>query len=335
MNKLLLFMGLLALPFTQKTVAQFTSLASVPTDVALGSTTTFNITYTSSVESKVAVALFIFDVDGSGNLTPDWGTWKAGIVSDVVPAASNASYQLSLAVPGGIDPSSALPSGKTYVWSLTLTDAAGNWIAGTPYATTLVTPSGTVNSVQFEGTAVTEVNAGATAAVGYSYSLVENGIVKVALSKYNDQELWMNDVATYILDPAIATSTPTEASANLTVPSDVVPSAQLTNGETYKWEVSIFSAGWASYLGGVKSNVTVNGLAGVAANVKGFAVYPNPATTTLFLHGTEVQRVQVLDLTGKTLISTGAANSIDVSALAAGVYFVKVNNTNPLKFIKQ
>ena len=329
-------MGLLALPFTQKTVAQSTSLASVPTDVALGSTTTFDITYTSTIDSKVSVALFIFDVDGSGNLTPDWGTWKAGITSDVIPAASGETHQLSLTVPGGIEPSSALASGKTYVWSLTLTDAAGNWIAGTPYATTLVTPTGTVNSVQFEGTAVTQVNAGATAAVTYSYSLVENGIVKVALSKYNDQELWMNDVATYILDPAIATSTPTQASTNITVPENVVPSAQLINGETYKWEVSIFSANWASYLGGVKSNVTVGAMAGTAANaVKGFSVYPNPATTTLFLHGVEVQQVQVLDLTGKTLISTGAANSIDVSALASGVYFVKVNNANPLKFIKQ
>lgn len=337
MKKLLLLLCFVTLSLAQKTVAQTASLATVPIDVELGSTVPFTITYTSSVSCKLAVAVFIFDVDGSGNLTPDWGTWKAGIVSDVLPAATDASATLSLNLPGSIDPSSALPSGKTYVWSLTLTDVNDGWMGGNMYATTFIAPTGVVNAIDFTGTAPTTISAGSTVMLSYNYTLVEDGIVKIALSKYNSSDLWINDVATFIVNPTMATaSTATQASAEITVPSDVILSEALTNGENYKFEISLFNPDWSSYLSGKKSDVTVSAPAGVAQNgLQKAVVYPNPAISTLYIAGTDVQNVKVADATGKVLVNSGAVNSIDVSQLASGIYFLSINNARAHTFIKQ
>lgn len=338
MKKSLLFIGLLSTTLLQTVAAQTLTYDALPESAQPGSSASFTLSYTSAIPSKIGVDLFVFNVDGSGNLTQDWSTWRAGTATAVLPATDTPSAQtFTLSIPGSLELSSALPAGKTYVWSLALRDANDGWITGSQVATTITATTGAVNAVHFEGTAATLVNAGSTAVIAYSYTLVNDGIVKVALSKYNAQELWMNDIATYIADPAIATGiTPMIATANLTVPADVVPSAQLTNGETYKWEVSIFSAGWSSYLGGVKSNVTVDAVAGFDKNaVKAVSIYPNPVSNTLFLSGKAVQQTQVFDLTGKMLISAGAVSGIDVSTLASGVYFLKIDSNNALKFIKK
>jgi hypothetical protein len=338
MKKLLLFMGLLSLPLLQNVTAQTLTYDALPTAVELGSAANFNVSYTSTVPAKINVALFIFDVDGSGNLTPDWSTWKAGAGSDVLPAAATATaHPISLSVPGNLTESSALPAGKTYVWSLTLNDAGDNWLTGSQQATTIVATSGAVNSVTFTGTAATEVNAGSNATLNYNYTLVEDGIVKVALSKYSSQEVWINDVATFVIEPAAATGTTVmQATSNIMVPADVIASADLTNGEMYKWEVSLFSPGWSTYLGGVKSNVVVNtplvGLNKIAA--KTFSIYPNPASSILILSGTNVEQAQVFDVSGKILINQSSGNFIDVSALSSGVYVVKINDGSTHKFIK-
>jgi len=337
MKKFLLFIGLLSMPLLQNASAQTLTHDALPASAQPGATVNFTFNYTSTIPAKIGIDVFVFNVDGSGNLTQDWNTWRAGTATGVLPATTTATAQtVMLSLPGTLELSSALPAGKTYVWSIALRDANNNWITGEQVATTITATTAAVNGVQFDGAALTQVSAGSTAAVAYSYTLVQDGIVKVALSKYNAQELWMNDIATFIADPAMATgTTPMMATSNLTIPGDVVPSAQLANGETYKWEVSIFSAGWASYLGGVKSNVTVDALAGIAGNViKAVSVYPNPVSNTLFLSGTAVQQAQVYDLTGKLLINAGVVSGIDVSALASGVYFVKINSNNALKFIK-
>jgi hypothetical protein len=72
-------------------------------------------------------------------------------------------------------------------------------------------------------------------------------------------------------------------------------------------------------------------------------LYPNPVTTTLQIQSplaTEVS-YRVYDLTGKALSThqiTGQSHSIDVSALAKGVYLLEAthnNSTTAMQFVKE
>lgn len=70
------------------------------------------------------------------------------------------------------------------------------------------------------------------------------------------------------------------------------------------------------------------------------SVYPNPATDKIYISLTQQSDVQIVDITGKTIISNiGCWENceIDVSSLKSGVYFVKVlngSNSQTMKFIK-
>lgn len=68
---------------------------------------------------------------------------------------------------------------------------------------------------------------------------------------------------------------------------------------------------------------------------KQFTIYPNPVSTILNISSEiAVENLQVFDFLGKKLLSTQKTNSVDVSPLANGTYFLKVNNLKMIKFIK-
>mgnify|MGYP002622083481 CR=1 FL=1 len=91
-------------------------------------------------------------------------------------------------------------------------------------------------------------------------------------------------------------------------------------------------------------NVTTNGdgsfvdIESVEPTVE-FNVYPNPATERLNIScGEAVREVSLIDMAGRTVMTTGCVNSIDVSALASGVYVVRVATENGIgmqKFVKE
>ena len=57
-----------------------------------------------------------------------------------------------------------------------------------------------------------------------------------------------------------------------------------------------------------------------------FMIYPNPASSSIQL-SKDAQRVEFISLSGQTLVianDVSANTNLDVSSLAAGVYFVKV-----------
>jgi len=78
------------------------------------------------------------------------------------------------------------------------------------------------------------------------------------------------------------------------------------------------------------------------------SIYPNPATTQLIIHTTrlhpnETTTVSIVNILGETLppsplhVERGAA-SIDVSKLAAGIYFVQIVSESGRwvgRFVKQ
>jgi hypothetical protein len=69
-------------------------------------------------------------------------------------------------------------------------------------------------------------------------------------------------------------------------------------------------------------------------------VYPNPATNNITLLTNDVLGYEIIDIAGKTILKGSTPNtetSMDVSLLANGVYFIKLNAPNPqvVRFIKQ
>ncbi|MBA2613475.1 MAG: T9SS type A sorting domain-containing protein [Bacteroidetes bacterium] len=66
-------------------------------------------------------------------------------------------------------------------------------------------------------------------------------------------------------------------------------------------------------------------------------IYPNPVTEKLFVDGVSEIKLKVTDLLGKIVIAESITNTIDVSTLTNGIYFLNINNgteQNVVKFIK-
>jgi hypothetical protein len=67
--------------------------------------------------------------------------------------------------------------------------------------------------------------------------------------------------------------------------------------------------------------------------ISNLSVFPNPTENTLTIDG-DYTSATIYDLFGKLVLTTDYQNTIDVSTLSNGIYFIKVDNTT-IKFIKQ
>ena len=66
-------------------------------------------------------------------------------------------------------------------------------------------------------------------------------------------------------------------------------------------------------------------------------LFPNPVTEKLFIEGLTEANVKVINLVGEMIIQKNNANSIDVSSLNSGIYFLQITSGNTqsvIKFIK-
>jgi hypothetical protein len=124
-----------------------------------------------------------------------------------------------------------------------------------------------------------------------------------------------------------------------TVPTVFI--APMVEGATYYWRVRAntacatgeFSEGYSFVVAGV---LGVNDL-----TIEGLVAYPNPTTNILNVEANQViDKVEVLNILGQTLINEEVglnASKIDLSALQAGNYFVRVtaeNTSNVIQVIK-
>jgi hypothetical protein len=72
-------------------------------------------------------------------------------------------------------------------------------------------------------------------------------------------------------------------------------------------------------------------------SINSFSIYPNPTSDKLYIDGLVVQDVVIYSVLGKEVVKISNQNSIDVSSLSKGVYFIKVSdgiNASTRKFIK-
>ena len=71
----------------------------------------------------------------------------------------------------------------------------------------------------------------------------------------------------------------------------------------------------------------------------GFSLFPNPATNLIFLKGdiSAIHKIEVFNTFGQKVLNQDNPNTkqINISKLSSGMYFIKINNNQTLKFIKQ
>lgn len=65
-------------------------------------------------------------------------------------------------------------------------------------------------------------------------------------------------------------------------------------------------------------------------------VYPNPAKSILYVDNVEMNDFQVFDAYGRMVLTGNYMNnSIDISQLPSGIYWVKIDNGKPIQFAKE
>jgi len=62
----------------------------------------------------------------------------------------------------------------------------------------------------------------------------------------------------------------------------------------------------------------------------GFAVYPNPASDFLYLHGRQElpESAEIFSITGKKIMHVNYPQKISVSHLAPGIYLIKIKSSH-------
>ena len=67
-----------------------------------------------------------------------------------------------------------------------------------------------------------------------------------------------------------------------------------------------------------------------------FTIYPNPPSNLLYISSkNNIESLEISDLNGKQLIKKAGVNSVDISELSKGIYFIKLNDKETFKFIKK
>ena len=106
-------------------------------------------------------------------------------------------------------------------------------------------------------------------------------------------------------------------------------------------------SGWAEWVYLDNINITTSSTTGISNNntLSAVFVYPNPAHNNISVSTTEnTTSISVIDVVGQTVVAEQKVNgsqqvqSIDITNLADGIYFMKINSTDSqskiIRFIK-
>jgi len=170
-------------------------------------------------------------------------------------------------------------------------------------------------------------------------------IIYYSLVKKNSDGSWAATVAEGNINgdgsSPLTTNTDTVETVTLSVPSGQTISEELTNGEFYEFKIEVQTSGWQwqSNDAGFYDTYTISSTLSVAdAETLPATVYPNPTKGMLHLAtSVSFESYKVISLTGKVVEERSHAGlqSIDVSHLNRGIYFLQVDAYKPIKFVKQ
>lgn len=344
MKKTLLFISVVFCLLSFTAFGQTLTPNAVPS-VQVGTTINISFTYTSTVSCSVYAELRIANIDGSNVITQDYsvGTnYIVGAFSSALPAsATAASGTVSVAVPSNAVPSAGLPAGKTYSWVYKLTQGVGNYddVGNTfQFTSATITASTNVVDTLVLNNPPLEIVAGSNVTITVNYTCPASRLVKFGIAIYNASGFVSDLVGTGVDNLPATTATAVSLSQQLTIPANATPSANLPSGQFYKVDTALFTPGYASYILGTSNNVNLSApLALDNFNRDLIQVYPNPASNEINITDiSEVTSYEIYNVIGKMVLKSDKlfSNTIDISTLINGVYFLKLDAIKTIKFIK-
>lgn len=109
----------------------------------------------------------------------------------------------------------------------------------------------------------------------------------------------------------------------------------IINGDFIKWgdiscatEIAQWTYVWTQPVQPVSVYDNVNELEAAT-----LSVYPNPATDRLYVNAENLQRVEIYDMAGRTVM-TSVTPVVDLNGVESGIYFVTVRTDNDAKTTK-
>ncbi|MBL7922010.1 MAG: T9SS type A sorting domain-containing protein [Bacteroidia bacterium] len=270
-------------------------------------------------------------------------------------------------------PTSYVASGNTFV-SPTLTSNTTYYVLDstscglstlTPVTISVVAqPVLSIGASQTTVCAGSTVNIGITGATNYTWSTGSNSVsINPTVSATTNYSV------VGVSGPGCSSTASVTITANANPTVNATTSASLicngspavltaTGASTYSWNTSATTS-TISVTPSVTTSYTVTGTTngcsntfvvsqavspctGVnanAASVSGILVYPNPNTGefTIELNNGSVKNIQVMDLTGRVIVSNTSSNDkidFNINTLANGVYYVRIQSNNTVEVIK-
>jgi len=123
---------------------------------------------------------------------------------------------------------------------------------------------------------------------------------------------------------------------NTDLPCVHIEDLQINYATNQLWAATYGRGMWAT----TKVDHTPTAIKQVSLNANDITVYPNPATTQLTVQSTNqpISKITITNLLGQTLYSlqyNSLQVNVNIAALAPGMYFVKVNDGEVRKFVKE
>ena len=280
--------------------------------------------------------------------------------ASVTPSGGTPGYTYSWAPTGGTSATAAGLAAGTY--TVTVTDTNGctatrNFTITEPTAIDITTGSQTNVSCNGGSNGTASVNpSGGTP--GYTYSWAPSGGTSATASGLaaGTHTVTVTDANGCTATRNFTITEPTAIDTNVTLNSGILEATQ--TGATYQWiqcpnivltgetnqtytptivgdyKVEITLGGCVS----TSSCVTVTTLANESFDSTNFNFYPNPTSAVLNIsNDNNMEEVQVFNLLGQQLITNKTKNKevvLDLSALPAATYFVKIISEGKSKMIK-
>jgi hypothetical protein len=270
----------------------------------------------------------------SFTLSPSGATSYTYSSGPVVTPTANASYTVTGASAAGCSSSAvasvtvnatptvvvaggAICAGKSFTLSpsgaTSYTYSSGPVVTPTANASYTVTGSA-ANGCSSNAVASVSVNANPTVTAVSSLSLICNG---------QTASLTASGASTYSWNTSATTSV-------VAVSPSVTTSYTVTGTNTNSCSASVVITQSVSACTGLNNNV---------ASTIGTVVYPNPnkGLFTIELNNGSVKTIEVIDQTGRIVLTNTSSNDkidFNISNLANGVYYVKVQSNNTVEVIK-
>ncbi|WP_366182862.1 T9SS type A sorting domain-containing protein [Flavobacterium ovatum] len=183
---------------------------------------------------------------------------------------------------------------------------------------------------------------GSTITASFNYTADAAGTCQMQLFKTDSSGNIDYSAGTdvYFEGPITAAATSTLKSETFTIPANLPLSSSLPPGVVYKWFFKIeVPVGTPFYSANPTTTIVAPGtLSTKSFNKNGLKVFYNAKTKNLVFYDVEKSAMSIYDVRGSSVMGLNTIspnNSIDVSSLSNGLYFLKNNNGTVYKFVVQ